>query len=192
MAFNAPRKPVRRLRVDTGNDKKKHPIIGLRNDRALVVVEKFFNEEEGKDRYRVALDENGNELRATEGVIGKLTDIVLRESGEPYPNYYLQIKLEDDDGLVELIELGSVFSTVVRSVISCLRSTSTPLYGSELSVKTYPKTSKKDGNVYTNCALKLNGADLRWAYDKEFLDNNYPAKKLILDDQNIPMENING
>lgn len=192
MAIVSQREQYRKWQADTGNEKKTNPIVGLRNDRTLVSIEKFFDEKEGKDRFRVALDADGNEFRATQGIIGNIEEIVLREVGDPYPNIYVQIKLVDSDGQRELIEIGSVFSTVARSVVSCLRSTTTPLYGAELKIKTYANHDKNSGKTYTNAIVELNGTRLKWAFAPAELNEQYPAKKLMMGDDGIPLENING
>lgn len=182
----------RKWQADTGNEKKTTPIVGLRNDRTLVSIEKFFDEQEGKDRFRVAQDADGNEFRATQGIVGNIEEITLREVGDPYPNVYVQIKLVDDQGQREMIEIGSIFSTVTRSVVSCLRSTTTPLYGAELKIKTYANHDKNSGKTYTNAIVELNGTRLKWAFAPAELNEQYPAKKLIMGEDGIPAENING
>jgi hypothetical protein len=91
-----------------------------------------------------------------------------------------------------MIELGSIFSTVARSIVSCLRSTTTPLYGAELKIKTYANHDKNSGKTYTNAILELNGTRLKWAFSPAELNEQYPAKKLIMGEDGIPAENING
>lgn len=192
MAIVSQKTHYRKWQADTGNEKKTNPIVGLRNDRTLVSIEKFFDEKEGKDRFRVALDAEGNEFRATQGIVGNIEEITLREVGDPFPNIYVQIKLVDDNGQHEMIELGSIFSTVARSIVSCLRSTTTPLYGAELKIKTYANHDKNSGKTYTNAILELNGTRLKWAFSPAELNEQYPAKKLIMGEDGIPAENING
>ena len=182
-------------RPDTGNVQRTRPINGLNGDRSLVCIGKISNQEVSDTDKTTPIYEVKHqgemELRAPNGVVGTLSDLVIREVGGTYANQYLQIHLEDQDSnLVEVIELGTVKSTVVRSLISCLRSVEGSLYGKKCLIKSY--ANKKGPQTYTNAIIELDDIKLQWKYTQNYLNDNYPISEFVMTDQNQPKIGVDG
>lgn len=96
---------------------------------------------------------------AVEGVITSISVVTKVIKNRPYRYLYVYMTDGEENYAIQVPLLKSAGPNIIRSLKSAIDAGS--IDGKKIKIETYPK--EKDGTIYTNATIYMDGQKLSWA-----------------------------